>query len=277
MSRPTAAVLAALERAAWSGPPADGLAALAGLDPEGARPERLRWLAGVCLGAVGRYREAAGWLAPGGVPAGSPAASCLASHLRQVGRHAEAEPLDRLALETAATAGARADALVGLVADAVGRHDLAAARERLAAARADIPTVGSVTADDTAWRPAVRLSWVTAEVALIADQSETAVRAARDAGRHARDATAWRHAVKSDLVLGASLYAAGRPRAAASVLRVAAAGAARLDLLPLVVVIRTLRAEILQVRAPLTAARERRRADSAQRSIEPPAEGCIAR
>ena len=69
----------------------------------------MRWLAGVCLGAVGRYRTAARWLAPGGEPAGSLAASCLASHLRQLGRHAEAEPLDRLALSITTDPEARAD------------------------------------------------------------------------------------------------------------------------------------------------------------------------
>jgi hypothetical protein len=80
---------------------------------------------------VGRYRTAARWLAPGGEPAGSLAASCLASHLRQLGRHAQAEPLDRLALSITTDPEARADALIGLVADAVGRNELALARDRL--------------------------------------------------------------------------------------------------------------------------------------------------
>src|SRR5262245_30432164 len=122
---------AALAHAAWFGHPAAAVAALAGADADAGVPERVRWLAGVCLGALGRYRTAARWLAPGGEPAGSLAASCLASHLRQVGRHAEAERLDRLALATATGAEARADALIGLVADAVGRHELTLARDRL--------------------------------------------------------------------------------------------------------------------------------------------------
>ena len=105
---------------------------LAGVDPDDRPlPERVRWLAGVCLGRARPLPEAARWLAPGGEPAGSLAASCLASHLRQVGRHAEAEPLDRLALAPRPTAESRADALIGLVADAVGRHELALARDRL--------------------------------------------------------------------------------------------------------------------------------------------------
>ena len=200
------AIEAALEHAAWFGHPADGIAVLPALDPTtptpdtaergggpagvdldgavparvrwpagvdphdpaAAVPERVRWLAGVCLGAVGRYRTAAGWLAPGGEPAGSLAASCLASHLRQVGRHAEAEPADRLALATAATVEARADALIGLVADAVGRHELALARDRLELATEQIV---AVTSDHTEWRARVRLEWVGAETALLAQEA----------------------------------------------------------------------------------------------------------
>ncbi len=251
-----------LTRAAFHGHPAGADPILAGLDPDGPVEPRVRWLAGVCLGARGRYRQAARWLAPGGAPAGSPAASCLASHLRQVGRHAEAEPLDQLALATATDAESEADALVGLVADAVGRHDLTLARSRTAAA------TRSVEADDAAWRGAVRLAWVTAETALLGNDPDGAVAAGRRAERISRRASACRHAVKSRLVLGVALEAAGRPRPAARVLRTAASGAARLDLIPLVDPTRTVLATILQVRAPETAGRERRRARWAQRIIE---------
>jgi hypothetical protein len=256
-----------LTRAAFHGHPARAEAILAGLDPDGAVPERVRWLAGVCLGARGRYAQAARWLAPSGAPAGSAAASCLASHLRQVGRHAEAEPLDQLALDTATDREAETDALVGLVADAVGRHDLELARYRLGAATRSVQT------DDRAWRAQVRLAWVTAEIALLASDPDSAVGAGRRAERISREATACRHAVKSRLVLGVALAAAGRSRPAARVLRTAAAGTISLDLIPLVDPTRTVLATILQVRAPRTAERERRQARSAQSVIEVPAVG----
>jgi hypothetical protein len=265
-----AAVEAALERAAWFGHPADGVVALAGLDPDAAVPERVRWLAGVCLGALGRYRTAAGWLAPGGEPAGSLAASCLASHLRQVGRHAEAEPLDRLALTTATTAEARADALIGLVADAVGRHELVLARDRL---RAATDQVVAVTSGHGQWRTRVRLEWVTAETALLAGEAVRAVELGRSAQRISRTANASRHIVKSTLVLGVALDAAGHTRAAARVLRTAARGAIRLGLTPLLPPAHLVLSGTLRDRAPRVAARERLRADAAQRIREDPAEG----
>ena len=256
-----------LTRAAFHGHPAGADPILAGLDPAGPVPPRVRWLAGVCLGARGRYAQAARWLAPDGTPAGSAAASCRASHLRQLGRHAEAEPLDRLALAAATDAETEADALIGLVADAVGRHDLAAARSRLAAATRSVPS------DDGAWRTQVRLAWVTAEIALLGDEPDSAVAAGRRAESMSRRATACRHAVKSQLVLGVALETAGRSRPAVRVLRAAAAGAGALDLIPLVVPTRTVRAEILQVRGPRTAERERRKARSAQSIIEEAANG----
>jgi ATP/maltotriose-dependent transcriptional regulator MalT len=218
---------------------------------------------------VGRYRTAARWLAPSGEPAGSLAASCLASHLRQVGRHTEAEPLDRLALSTAADPEARADALIGLVADAVGRHEPALARQRL-----DVATqwIVAVTSDHTQWRVRVRLEWVTAETALLAGDAARAVEIGRTAQRISRTASAYRHTVKSTLVLGVALDAAGRTRAAARVLRTASRGASRLGLIPLLTPIHAVLAGILQDRAPLVAARERLRADAAQSIREDPAE-----
>jgi hypothetical protein len=262
-----AGIEAALARAAWNGPPAAAVPVLAGLDPDGVVPARVRWLAGVCLGATGRYRQAARWLAPAGQPAGSLAASCLASHQRQLGRHAAAEPLDRLALTTAEDTEARADALVGLVADAVGRHDLALARDRLSAA------TRWVNCSDTGWRAHVRLAWVTAETALLGSDPGTAVGAGRHADRLSRHAEARRHAMKSWLVLGVALDAAGRSRPAARVLRKAAAGAARLDLIPLVDPARTVLSGIIGTHAPGVAERERQQARSAQSIMEDPATG----
>jgi hypothetical protein len=242
----------------------------AGVDPAGPDvPERVRWLAGVCLGALGHYRAAARWLAPGGEPAGSLAASCLASHLRQVGRHAEAEPLDRFALVTATSTEARADALIGLVADAVGRHELALARDRADAAAEQVVAVRS---DHTQWRSRVRLEWVTAETALLAGEAAQAVEIGRVAHRISHTAKAPRHAVKSTLVLGVALDAADYTRAAVRVLRTASRGATRLGLVPLLPPIHSVLAGALQDRAPRQAARERLRARAAQSSRENPAE-----
>jgi hypothetical protein len=267
------AVEAALDHSAWYGHPAAGIAVLpGGVDPDDVDagvPERVRWLAGVCLGAVGRYRTAARWLAPGGEPAGSLSASCLASHLRQLGRHAEAEPLDRLALSTTTDPEARADALIGLVADAVGRHELALARDRLHIATERIV---AVTTDHARWRARVRLEWVTAETALLAGEAARAVEIGRTAQRISLTASAYRHTVKSMLVLGVALDAAGRTRAAARVLRTASHEAVRLGLIPLLTPLHAVLAGTLQDRAPLVAARERMRADAAQCIREDPAE-----
>ncbi|HEX5494032.1 MAG TPA: hypothetical protein VFX70_05590, partial [Mycobacteriales bacterium] len=153
--------------AAFHGRPADGAAILrdSGL-PTGGTPEG-RWLMGVCLGALGHYRRAAGVLLPPGAEPDSLAASARASHLRQLGRHAEAEKLDTLAARLAPAgldpAAAGADALVGLVADAVGRADPAAAATRLVAAREHVTGLDPVTY----WRAHVRLGWVAAEDAML--------------------------------------------------------------------------------------------------------------
>lgn len=271
----------ALAEAAFHGPPAGALPLVAGLDPAGPVPDRVRWLAGVCLGALGRYRTAERWLLPGpgaSSTTSSLALSCRASHLRQLGRHGAAEPLDTAALAAAADPDERADALVGLVADAVGRLDLPTARRRLAAARDELGQSDvRPSAGDGTWRPAVRLAWVTAEVSLLGDDPAAAVAAAGAAWSRSRAAMACRHAVKSQLVLGVALEAAGRARPAARLLRAAAAAADRLDLLPLVWPARTLLARIIAPRAPGTAARERQHADSAQSIIEYSADGCMTR
>ena len=96
----------------------------------------------------------------------------------------------------------------------------------------------------------------------------TAVTASRAAWERSLAATACRHAVKSQLILGAALESAGRTRAAVRILRAAAAGADRLDLIPLVPPARTLLARIIGARASAAGARERQQADSAQSIIE---------
>ncbi|MEN3362044.1 MAG: hypothetical protein V7637_6026, partial [Mycobacteriales bacterium] len=232
----------------------------AGLDP------RTRWLAAVYLGGLGRYGPAAALLLPGGRPADSRAASARASHLRQLCRHAEAEPLDRHALRTAgADPDARADALIGLVADAVGAGDLRLAQRRLTRATAELTATaarrdGGTTAG---WRAAVRLDWVLTEVALFGDRPAVAVAAAAAALDRARRADAPRHAAKSLLMLGAATEVHHGASSAIPLLQAAAADAERLGLLPLVWPSRLLLARLLHSGDNSAASHERRAAESA--------------
>ncbi|WP_328606269.1 hypothetical protein OG943_41050 [Amycolatopsis sp. NBC_00345] len=95
--------------------------------------------------------------------------------------------------------GARADALLGLAADNLALGRIAAAR-RLAA---------RAVAEDGRWRATVRAGWVGAEIELAAGRPAEAVAPARRAAEAARERGARRHVVKSDIVLGVTLSAAG--------------------------------------------------------------------
>lgn len=141
----------------------------------------------------------------------SRAASTLASHARQVGRAAEACPLDGRALARATTTVDRADATAGLVADAVAGGDPERASALVAAARAAALTDGG-------WRSQTRLHWVLAELALLGGQAGTAAADADEAVRTARLAGAPRHLTKSLLVRGVARHAAGASGAASDLL-----------------------------------------------------------
>ncbi|ATY09454.1 hypothetical protein CU254_02395 [Amycolatopsis sp. AA4] len=205
---------------------------------------RERLLAAIVLGARGRYAAAADLLDPlrrGRDPlTASLAASTLASHRRQLGAHVAARKLDGEALlkiglrdagapaPTPARAasggaaqedphgldrqGARADALLGLAADNLALGRISAAR-RLAIRAAQA---------DRRWRANIRGGWVGAEIELADGHPEAAVAPARLAyetavARHAR-----RHIVKSGIVLGVALLAAGQDGARELVLAAAA-------------------------------------------------------
>ncbi|MFC6089628.1 hypothetical protein [Saccharothrix lopnurensis] len=176
-----------------------------------------RWLAAVVLGGQGHYAAAAtvlGGLIGGGGLFGSLAASTLASHRRQLGGHASARRWDALALALLAdrgekgveedpdgvdVAGARADALLGLAADAVGAGRVGEARrlhERV---------------EPLGWRSRVRHQWVAAEIELADGHAERAVAPAERAAALSGEAGATRHALKSDLVLGTTLVVLGTP------------------------------------------------------------------
>lgn len=225
-------------------PGADAFAAVAaaGADP------RARWLAAVVLGGQGHYAAAAGVLR--GLLAhqrplwASLAASTLASHHRQLGRHAAARRLDAQALRLAAdltarrragsgaaaaasadgldAAGARCDALTGLAADALGLGRLTASARLLAAA--ERAATGS-------WRSAVRLGWIRAELALASGRPEAAVGPARDALQSCAGAV--RHDLKSRLVLAVALATAGDTHRADADLHQLATRAEQHQLLPL--------------------------------------------
>ncbi|OAP23074.1 MULTISPECIES: hypothetical protein [Amycolatopsis] len=115
--------------------------------------------------------------------------------------------------------GARADAFLGLAADNLALGRISAAR-RLAVRAAQA---------DRRWRSTVRGGWVGAEIELAAGQPEAAVAPARLAyetavARHAR-----RHIVKSGIVLGVALLAAGQD-GARELLVAAAADAEKYEL-----------------------------------------------
>jgi tetratricopeptide (TPR) repeat protein len=268
--------LAAGEQAAFHGPPAAGLRPLrAALARDPGQP-RARWLLAVCLGALGRYADAAAVLDP--VLGTDPlAATARASHLRQLARHAEAEDLDRAALRLApagpAAPEACADALVGLVADAVGRYDTAAARRRLATAGeyvATLPAAAGAGATGAGggrhWRARIRLAWVSAEVALLCERPAEAAVSCTAAVRRSLAAGAPRHLVKSLLFRGVAEEVLGDP-AAPGTLAAAAREAERLGLLPLVWPARLVRSRILASSDPQAAQGDLDAAHTAMRAI----------
>jgi hypothetical protein len=175
-----------------------------------------RWLAAVVLGAQGWYARAATLLDElvrhRDPVLGALAAATLASHRRQLGGHADARRhdatglrrlsqvhVDRKGEHSAAIAEAHHDVLVGLAADAVGLGQLGEARRLIAAAP-----------ENAGWRAAVRTGWVSAETELRAGRADAAVGPAEAAAERAAASGSVRHGVKSALVLGVALVAAGR-------------------------------------------------------------------
>ncbi|ANY07457.1 hypothetical protein [Pseudonocardia sp. HH130630-07] len=179
-----------------------------------------RWAAAVALGGTGHYAAAAAVLDrlrrdPGVGPAvRAHAGVTRASHLRQLGGHRLAEPLDAAALAlarpvagdrgqpwgTGATA-AVGDALTGLAADAVGRADARTAAALLARAEPWCGPAGT--------RCRIRYDWVAAETALVAGDPAGALAAADAAVAGAVALGSARHLLKSGLVRAVSAGVAG--------------------------------------------------------------------
>lgn len=192
------------------------------------------WRRGWVLAAMGRYGEALDELAA--TAAGSPvevAAACAtrASVLRQVGLHARAHAADEEGLAhltRADAAGEVAAALrVGCVADAVGLHaDGDTVDGLLAAARAATARTGSA-------RQAVRLDWVTGEVAMLRGDPGRAGQWFQRARRRAMDAGMRRHEAKSLVFLAATNATAGNLAVACEQARAALDAAGRYGAQPL--------------------------------------------
>ena len=201
--------------------------------PTPSTPHQL-WLRAVASGGQGRYGNAYADLAalrraPATPRLVSLAHSTQGSLLRQLGWHALARGWDGRALALAgADPEARADALIGLAADALGVGRFAAAAALLTRADAEL-------IDNSAERLAVRRRWVGAELAMAAGDRATAVRRAEEGVERARAmaSASVRHQVKSDVVLAAALCSAGVTERARAVAETALEATGRYGLTPL--------------------------------------------
>ncbi len=198
--------------------------------PAAATP-RERWLRAVAAGGQGRYGCALTELAVilrgrDAGPLTSLAHSTRASFLRQLGGHVRARGADGLAwAHRGDDDEAAADALVGLAADALGVGRFGVSARLLDRARA-IHGAGSS-------RQGVRLSWVSAELAMARGDGAQAVEHARLGVAAAAGYGSTRHAVKSDVVLAAALCSAGDLDAAREVADTALAATEKSGLIPL--------------------------------------------
>jgi hypothetical protein len=221
-----ATLLASGERATFHGPPASAVSnlekavGLAQRDGRRAEVAASAWLLGVALSASGRYGAALKVLVPL-LEAGegddadsvgpeirlfaSLAAATAASVHRGLGRHAGAAELDSRGLALTEGPGeASFDCVLGLTADAVGAGDLDNARNWLAKSEAIADGHGGDW-----WRQRVRLNWARAEVSLLAEVPEEAIKLAAAAVEGAEAARAPRHVAKSLLFQGVAELQAG--------------------------------------------------------------------
>jgi tetratricopeptide (TPR) repeat protein len=197
----------------------------------GASTPHERWLRAVAAGGQGRYACALTELSEilrcrdsGSVV--SLAHSTRASFLRQLGGHARARAADGQAwAHCAGDPEAAADALVGLAADALGMGRFGVSARLLERAR-------TIDTPDNS-RRRIRLSWVSAELAMVQGHGAEAVEHARRAVAAAAGHSSTRHAVKSDVVLAAALCSAGEYDAARDVADSALQAAEKSGLIPL--------------------------------------------
>jgi hypothetical protein len=190
------------------------------------------WQRAVAAGGQGRYASGFADLdavgrTPGAGSVASLALSTRASFLRQLGRHVDARPWDGRALALAASdADARADALIGLAADALGIGRFGVSARLLQRAR-------EVLGDVSQARLPVRFGWVSAELAMFTGDGAAALEHAERAVGLAASTGSVRHAVKSDVVLAAALCSAGDPDGSRRVADVALEVTRQFGLVPL--------------------------------------------
>lgn len=200
--------------------------------PPATSPQMLWWRA-VAAGGQGRYGSALADLADlcriqRSGPLVSLAYSTRGSFVRQLGWHARARVWDGRAVATAgADPAARTDALIGLAADALGVGRFAAAARLLG--RSEEMLVGVGRSD----RQAVRLAWVSAELAMVRGAGTVAIGHAEQAVDAAAGLGSARHALKSEVVLAAALCTAGEIQRSRRVADAALQSAGRLGLIPL--------------------------------------------
>lgn len=153
------------------------------------------WQRAVTLGAQGRYLESWSVLDVRGRE-DAPALTLRASHLRQIGEAGHAMVGDRAALRVAQGAAERADARIGIAADALCAGEGVAASRELDAAEPDARAAG--------WRTATRLAWVRAECDLARGDAASALLNADEAVRlSARHSP--RHHAKSRIIRAVAL------------------------------------------------------------------------
>ena len=164
-----------------------------------------RWLEAAELGARGHYARA--WRILDDLRVSTPsmaslASSMLGSHLRQIGAVEDARAVDARALDEANDTESRADARIGLAADAIAAGDPDSAPASLAAAEA---------AAMQHWRTRTRWHWVNAETALALDRPVLPI-SAIDHALLAIDSCAGhsaRHLAKSRIIADVARAAAG--------------------------------------------------------------------
>jgi tetratricopeptide (TPR) repeat protein len=239
--------------------------------PPASTPHEL-WLRAVAAGGQGRYSSAMADLA--GLlqrddPLASLAHSTRASFLRQLGWHDRARGWDGRAMAMAGSdQEARADALIGLAADALGVG-------RFAASAAALRRAGELLTGSVPPRLPVRLAWVSAELAMASGDGQAALGHAGRAVELAASFGSARHAVKSDVILAAALCSTGEIEASRRVADAALQDADRLGIIPLCWALACLLADIgsarhsaadvLRIRNECAATVRRRGGDLAKR------------